>query len=52
VFRHFDVLYSGNVAERYSLAIAHLSDRLRGAGPFTTPLPTGDAGLSRASRRG
>ena len=51
VFKNFDALYSYNAAESYGLAIAHLSDRLRGAGPFTTPWPTDDAGLSRAERR-
>ena len=51
VFRNFDAIYSYNAAESYGLAIAHLSDRLRGAGPFTTPWPTDDPGLSRAERR-
>lgn len=51
VFKNFDALYSYNAAESYGLAIAHLSDRLRGAGPFATPWPTDDAGLSRAERR-
>ena len=51
VFRNFDAIYSYNAAESYGLAIAHLSDRLRGGGPFTTPWPTDDAGLSRAERR-
>ena len=51
VFRNFDAIYSYNAAESYGLAIAHLSDRLRGAGPFATPWPTNDAGLSRAERR-
>jgi len=51
VFRNFDALYSYNAAESYGLAIAHLSDRLRGAGAFATPWPTDDAGLSRAQRR-
>jgi lytic murein transglycosylase len=51
VFRNFDAIYSYNAAESYGLAIAHLSDRLRGAGPFATPWPTDDAGLSRAERR-
>src|SRR5690606_17713892 len=31
VFRNFDAIYSYNAAESYALAIAHLSDRLRGA---------------------
>lgn len=51
VFRNFDVIYSYNAAESYALAIAHLSDRLRGDGPFVTPWPTDDLGLSRAERR-
>ena len=51
VTRNFDALYSYNAAESYGLAIAHLSDRLRGAGPFATPWPTDDGGLSRAERR-
>ena len=51
VFRNFDAIYSYNAAESYGLAIAHLADRLRGAGPFATPWPTDDAGLSRAERR-
>ncbi len=51
VTRNFDALYSYNAAESYALAIAHLSDRLRGGGPFATPWPTDDPGLSRAERR-
>ena len=51
VTRNFDALYSYNAAESYGLAIAHLSDRLRGGSPFATPWPTDDAGLSRAERR-
>ena len=51
VTRNFDALYSYNAAESYGLAIAHLSDRLRGAGPLATPWPTDDPGLSRAERR-
>jgi lytic murein transglycosylase len=51
VTRNFDALYSYNAAESYGLAIAHLADRLRGGGPFATPWPTDDAGLSRAERR-
>ena len=51
VFRNFDAIYSYNAAESYALAIALLSDRLRGAGPMKTAWPTDDAGLSRAERR-
>lgn len=51
VFKNFDAIYSYNAAESYALAIAHLSDRLRGGGPFVTPWPTDDLGLSRLERR-
>ncbi|PKO68153.1 MAG: lytic murein transglycosylase [Betaproteobacteria bacterium HGW-Betaproteobacteria-16] len=51
VLRNFDAIYSYNAAESYGLAIAHLADRLRGDGPFTTPWPTDDPGISRAERR-
>ncbi len=51
VFSNFDAIYSYNAAESYALAIAHLSDRLRGEGPFETPWPTEDPGISRAQRR-
>ena len=51
VSRNFDAIYGYNAAENYGLAIAHLSDRLRGGTPFATPWPTDDPGLSRAQRR-
>ncbi|WP_195847020.1 peptidoglycan-binding domain-containing protein, partial [Bordetella pertussis] len=51
VLRNFDALYSYNAAESYALAIAHLSDRLRGDLPFARAWPTDDPGLSRAERR-
>jgi len=51
VFRNFDAIHSYNNSESYALSIAHLSDRLRGGGPFATPWPTDDPGLSRAERR-
>ena len=51
VFRNFDAIYSYNAAESYALAIAHLSDRLRGGGAFKTAWPTDDPGTSRAERR-
>jgi lytic murein transglycosylase len=51
VFRNFDAIHSYNPSESYALSIAHLSDRLRGAGPFRTPWPTDDPGLSRSERR-
>lgn len=51
VFKNFDAIYSYNAAESYGLAIAHLSDRLKGGTPFFTAWPTDDAGTSRAERR-
>jgi len=51
VFKNFDAIYSYNAAESYGLAIAHLSDRLKGGTLFLTPWPTDDAGTSRAERR-
>lgn len=51
VHRNFDAIYSYNAAESYALAIAHLSDRLRGRGPLVTAWPTDDPGLSRRERR-
>ncbi|MDR3213048.1 MAG: lytic murein transglycosylase [Azoarcus sp.] len=51
VGRNFNVIYGYNASESYALAIAHLSDRLRGGGEFRTPWPTDDPGLSRAGRR-
>ncbi len=51
VTNNFDAIFSYNASTSYALAIAHLSDRLRGGGPFVTPWPTDDPGLSRAERR-
>lgn len=51
VMKNFDALFSYNAAESYALAIAHLADRIGGAGEFVTPWPTDDPGLSRAERR-
>ena len=51
VFKNFDAIYSYNAAESYALAIAHLSDRLRGQGGFVRAWPTDDPGLSRRERR-
>lgn len=51
VTRNFDAIYAYNAAESYALAIAVLSDRLRGRPGIQTPWPTDDPGLSRAERR-
>ena len=51
VTRNFDAIYSYNAAESYALAIALLSDRLRGHRGLVAAWPTNDPGLSRADRR-
>ena len=51
VTRNFDVVYSYNAAESYSLAACVLADRLSGGAGIVTPWPTDDPGLSRAGRR-
>jgi lytic murein transglycosylase len=51
VTRNFDAIYSYNAAESYALAIALLSDRLRGRHGLVAAWPTNDPGLSRADRR-
>jgi glucose-6-phosphate 1-epimerase len=51
VFRNYDAIFSSNAAESYALAIAALSDRLRGRAAWRVPWPTDDPGLSRAERR-
>ena len=51
VTRNFDVVYSYNAAESYSLAACVLADRLAGGPGIQTPWPTDDPGLSREGRR-
>ncbi|MEA2759697.1 MAG: hypothetical protein QOH65_2310 [Methylobacteriaceae bacterium] len=51
VTRNFDALYTYNNAISYALAIAVLSDRLRGRQGIVTPWPTDDPGLSRIERK-
>ena len=50
VSRNFDAVHAYNPSEAYSLAILHLSDRLRGTGAFHAAWPTDDPALSRAER--
>jgi glucose-6-phosphate 1-epimerase len=51
VFRNYDAIYAYNASESYALAIALLSDRLRGGSGIVTAWPTDDPGLSRAQRK-
>ncbi|HEY0332272.1 MAG TPA: lytic murein transglycosylase [Stenotrophomonas sp.] len=48
---NYDAIYRYNAAESYALAIALLSDRLRGEPGLSTQWPTDDPGLDRAQRR-
>jgi lytic murein transglycosylase len=51
VTRNFDVVYSYNAAESYTLAACVLSDRLSGGRGVVTPWPTDDPLLSREGRK-
>src|SRR5580698_4249887 len=51
VTRNFDVVYTYNAAESYTLAACVLSDRLGGSGGIVTPWPTDDLLLSREGRK-
>lgn len=51
VFHNFNAIHAYNRSESYALAIAHLSDRLRGAPAIATPWPTDDPILSRTERK-
>ena len=51
VTHNFDVVFSYNAAESYTLAACVLADRLAGGQGIETPWPTDDPGLSRAGRR-
>lgn len=47
---NFRAIMKYNPAEAYALAIGHLSDRLRGAGPFAQEWPRYERVLTRAER--
>ncbi|HZZ22741.1 MAG TPA: lytic murein transglycosylase [Roseiarcus sp.] len=51
VTRNFEVVYSYNAAESYTLAACVLSDRLGGGRGIVTPWPTDDPLLSRDGRK-
>ncbi|MFN6980097.1 MAG: peptidoglycan-binding protein, partial [Gemmobacter sp.] len=51
IFDNFGVIARYNNADSYVIAVGHLSDRLRGAGPFVAPWPRGDRALSSEERR-
>ncbi|MFG1463971.1 lytic murein transglycosylase [Xanthobacter sp. DSM 24535] len=47
---NFGSILRYNPADAYALAIGHLSDRLRGGGPFVASWPAGERTLTRAER--
>ena len=49
--KNFDVIFTYNASQSYGLAIAILSDRLRGGPGIQAAWPTDDPPLSRAERR-
>jgi lytic murein transglycosylase len=51
VTHNFDVVYSYNAAESYTLAACVLADRLSGGRGIVTPWPTDDPLLSREGRK-
>src|SRR6202051_1620199 len=50
VARNFVVLKTYNNSDAYALAVAHLADRLHGAGPFRSAWPINDVQPSRTER--
>ncbi len=49
-YANYDVLKEYNISDAYVLALGHLSDRLRGAGPLRGQWPRGDRALTLAER--
>ncbi len=50
-YANYDVLKEYNISDAYVLALGHLSDRLRGAGPLRGQWPRGDRALSLSERK-
>jgi membrane-bound lytic murein transglycosylase B len=50
VLNNFRTILRYNVAKSYALAVGHLSDRLKGGGPFVQPWPTDETHLSLQQR--
>ena len=50
MLQNFRVIMKYNPAEAYALAIGHLADRFRGAGPFVQAWPRHERVLTRAER--
>ena len=50
IFQNFHVIETYNTADAYVIAVGHLADRLRGAGPILTPWPRDERALSFEER--
>jgi membrane-bound lytic murein transglycosylase B len=50
IFPNFSVIERYNTADAYVVAVGHLSDRLRGAGPIRQPWPLDDRALTYDER--
>jgi lytic murein transglycosylase len=46
IFQNFHVIETYNTADAYVIAVGHLADRLRGAGPILAPWPRDERALS------
>lgn len=51
IFGNFTAISRYNAADSYVIGVGHLSDRLKGNGPFVTPWPRGERALSSAENR-
>ena len=50
LWRNAKVLSNYNAAQKYVIAVGHLSDRIRGAGPLVTPFPPDSNGMRQTDR--
>lgn len=51
IFKNFSVIERYNAADAYVIGVGHLSDRLKGSGPFRANWPRGDRALKFAERK-
>ncbi|MCV6592648.1 MAG: lytic murein transglycosylase [Silicimonas sp.] len=51
IFDNFHVIERYNTADAYVIAVGHLSDRLKGAGPLRTGWPRGDRNLRFSEKK-
>ncbi|WP_293572952.1 lytic murein transglycosylase [Phaeobacter sp.] len=51
VYKNFAVIERYNAADAYVIGVGHLSDRIKGAGPFAGDWPLGSRPLTRSERK-